>query len=710
MTGAVEAQASQTQFSGVHAALTGLAADDHLQYALLAGRALGQTLIGGTAPGETLALRGSADADTGRITALSGIDSAYDWSTQAGAAMFRWAATIPASGGIITAGFDIQNDITVTGATFILSALDDHSILNWTVSPGFAVTTLFFARPTYRGLNAGIPPAQCFLFAAQAAYDIQGAGNVTVTNYKGFSFSPILRVRNAGDDLTITAITGLTVGPLWNTNNATAVADFGTIRGVHCLNPSAVLFGQSLGTETMANYIGLDMNSITLAVTGVRAAVRSNLVANAANFFLQNTGGAESDFGDGDIHLNDNTYVKFGATIALADLWMAWNTAQSALVFTTFAGVGGNPLFLRPTAQDEWVFQHNNNGTQDVGIGFNVNAISFGVTLPTPNSNNWFVQFAGPNLRQVQIGGEYSDVLWTASGSIDVNGLAVSDLQAFKINSPAVILNGGTIDDISNLFVQAMPSFGATRTQALRVLGRSRLDGHINQGSQAPAQITANQNNYQLAANNGQRGVALLDSDDNYNITGIDSAFGFAQDGDLIKLVNIGAFNLTLTHEDTGSLAANRFLRANALDFVLAPGDTVEIWKDDTATDRWRILETISTGAGLLSGPWAFSTTTGAADPGAGRLRYDNATPASVTNIYIDQLTDNGGDAQNILAALANGDQLYIQDQRDAANFLVFDITSVTDNTGWFTIAGTVNASGGLPANNRVLTVSARFA
>jgi len=710
MTGAVEAQASQTQFSGVHAALTGLAADDHLQYALLAGRALGQTLNGGTAAGETLELRGSAHADTGRITAGSGIDSSFDWSTQSGAAMLRWAATIPASGGIITAGIDIVNTITVTGSTFILSALDDHSTLNWAVAPGFAVTTLFFARPTYRGLNAGIAPAQCFLYAAQAAYDIQGAGNITVTNYRGFSFAPILRVRNAGDDLSINNVNGLTVGPLWNTNNATAVADFGTIRGVHMLNPAAVLFGQSLGTETCANYIGLDVNSITLATTGVRAAVRSALVNNVANYFLQNLGGADSDFGAGDIHVNDNTYVKFGGAITDGDLWLGWNTSQAALLFSTFAGVGANPLYLRPTSNDEWVFQHNNGGTQDIGIGFNVNAVTFGVTLPTPNSNNWFVQFAGPNNRQVQIGGEYSDVLWTASGSIDVNGQTVSDLQAFKINSPAVILNGGTIDDISNLFVQSMPSFGATRTQALRVLGRGRIDGHINQGSNAPAQITASQNNYQLAANNNQRGVALLDSDDNYNITGIDSSFGFGQGGDLIKLVNVGSFNLTLTHEDGASLAANRFLRANALDFVLAPGDTVEIWKDDTATDRWRILETISTGAGLLSGPWAFSTSTGAADPGNGRLRYDNATPASVTNLYIDQLTDNGGDAQNILSALANGDQLYIQDQRDATNFLVFDITSVTDNTGWFTIAGTVNASGGLPANNRVLTVSARFA
>ena len=184
-----------------------------------------------------------------------------------------------------------------------------------------------------------------------------------------------------------------------------------------------------------------------------------------------NTSTAESDFGAGDIHLDDNTFVKYGATVAAADVSVGWASAQAAMTWSTFFGIGANPLYLRPSATDTWTFQQNNGGALDIGLGFNTNAISFGVVDPVPNSNNWFVMFAGPNLRQVQIGGEYSDVLWTASGSIDVDGNAVSDLQAFKINSPAVILNGGTIANMSNLFVSAMPSFGAPLRQALRVTG-----------------------------------------------------------------------------------------------------------------------------------------------------------------------------------------------------------------------------------------------
>ena len=551
-----------------------------------------QFVYGSVAAGGILPLQGSQAANRGRVEIHGGVDIDWDWTTDAiTAGGIRFANTIPASGGLVSASIFFANTITVNNALFIMSALDDNSILTWTVNPGFSVTTLFFARQTYRSLTPGIAPAQTFVYAAQCAYDIQGAGAISVTNYRALSFAPIIRVRNAGDNLTISNVTGLSVGPLWNTNNAAAIADFGTIRGVQMLNPAQALFGQSLGTERAANYIGLDMNNINIPVTGVRAVVRSALVANASNFFLLNNSTAESEFGAGDIHLDDNTYVKYGGSIAIADIWNGWFTSQAAMIWSTIGNIGSNPLFLRPAATDTWTFQQSNLGTQDIGLGFNVNAVSFGVIDPVPNSNNWFVMFAGPNLRQVQIGGEYSDVLWTASGSIDVNGQAVSDLQAFKINSPAVLLNGGTIQDISNLFVQAMPSFGATRTQALRVLGRARIDGAMNNGSQTEAIFGANQNDLQLGPNNAGRTMNLLSASLAVNLTGIDSSFGFAQTGDRICLYNTGAFAITITNQDVLSLAANRIITSTGVGYVLGPNECVWLWYDDTGTARWRMLE-----------------------------------------------------------------------------------------------------------------------
>ena len=357
------------------------------------------------------------------------------------------------------------------------------------------------------------------------------------------------------------------------------------------LNPGQALFGQSLGTEECDNIIGLDMNNMTLTTSGVRAAVRSSLTSAAQNYVIQNLGGAESDFGAGDIHFNDDTYIKFGATQTTADIWVGWQSVAGVLNFSTINGVGGNPFQLRPTAADEWYFQQATSGTQDIGIAFDVNAIVFGnAAAPTPNSNNWFGLFGPPNGRDVQIGGEYSDFLFSAGGAADINGQAVSNFQNFKFNVPAFLLNGGTVAYASNVFIDGMVSFGATDVASLRVTGRAAISGRLNQPSEAPAQITADQNDFQLAANNGQRGVALLDADAAWNITGIDASFGRSQAGERITLVNNSAFNITLQHQNAGSLVGNRFISPTGADYVLGPFESCEIWYMDDGTDRWLIL------------------------------------------------------------------------------------------------------------------------
>ena len=555
-----------------------------------------QVVYGDITPGGTLTLQGSQDADRGRIIANGGITINWDWTTDAvttGAILI--ANTIPASGGIVNANITISNDITVNAALFIQSALDDNSLLEWVVAPGFAVTTLFFARQSYRSLTPAVPPAQTFVYAAQCAYDVQGSGAVVVANYRALSFAPILRARNAGDTLTINNVTGCFVGPLWNTNNATAIVDFGTIRGVHMINPAPVLFGQSLGTERAANVIGIDYANMTIPVTGDRVVVRSALAALTNNFFLQNNGGAESEFGFGDIHFNDDTWVKLGNTLANPDIIIGWQASQAAIAFSTFFGAANNPLYLRPSA-DTWTFQHNNAGTADIGLGFNVNAVSFGVVVPTPNALNWFVRFEGPNNRQAFSPGVYSDVWWTAGGTIDVNGQALTEVNSFRIDANVTALNGGTVQDQSGLFLAGMgfPGSGlATRIQSLRVTGRARVDGAMNYGSFVAPQFTANQNNLQLGISNAQRSINLLTSDAAYNITGIDITGGntYGQPGDRICLHNVGTFNLTITNQDVLSLAANRIITSTGVGYIIGPNECVWLWYDDTGTARWRMQE-----------------------------------------------------------------------------------------------------------------------
>jgi len=101
-----------------------------------------------------------------------------------------------------------------------------------------------------------------------------------------------------------------------------------------------------------------------------------------------------------------------------------------------------------------------------------------------------------------------------------------------------------------------------------------------------------------------------------------------------------------------------------------------------------------------VSAEYRFQTSIVEADPGNGNFRMDNATPASVTELFISSTTDNGIDLNNILGLISVGDQLYIQQDNDASKFILFDVTANVDNTGWFSIAGTASVSGTIFDNN----------
>lgn len=98
-----------------------------------------------------------------------------------------------------------------------------------------------------------------------------------------------------------------------------------------------------------------------------------------------------------------------------------------------------------------------------------------------------------------------------------------------------------------------------------------------------------------------------------------------------------------------------------------------------------------------------FSTTTTAADPGSGNLRFNNATPASVTAIYVDDLQNDTTNAGWLLDNIAVNDIITIRAVDDPLDYLIVQVDSVTDNTGWFNFGVTVLGSGTLPANAAAL-------
>jgi len=90
-------------------------------------------------------------------------------------------------------------------------------------------------------------------------------------------------------------------------------------------------------------------------------------------------------------------------------------------------------------------------------------------------------------------------------------------------------------------------------------------------------------------------------------------------------------------------------------------------------------------------------------DPGAGRIKFDSLTPASITTMYISDSDNTGRENSYLVANLAINDVLSIRCSQDEADYIVARVTSVTDSTGFWTIGLAIIHSGTIPSvNNQV--------
>lgn len=98
---------------------------------------------------------------------------------------------------------------------------------------------------------------------------------------------------------------------------------------------------------------------------------------------------------------------------------------------------------------------------------------------------------------------------------------------------------------------------------------------------------------------------------------------------------------------------------------------------------------------------WAFASSTAASDPGAGNVRINSATLASVTALYVDNLDADGASQTAWLATLA-GHRVLVRSGKSNA-FVSFLVGTVTDSTGYRTIAVTyINGAGAFVATERL--------
>jgi hypothetical protein len=82
-------------------------------------------------------------------------------------------------------------------------------------------------------------------------------------------------------------------------------------------------------------------------------------------------------------------------------------------------------------------------------------------------------------------------------------------------------------------------------------------------------------------------------------------------------------------------------------------------------------------------------------DPGAGLIKFNNATPASATELYIDDSTSDGVDLSTLFASFGAAGFIKIQSVADAGEWAIFKWTATTDQTGYWKFAVTPQASKG---------------
>ena len=645
------------------------------------------------------------DADPDLIVARAGvtIDNAF---TNGGAAnSLTLSDTFTTSAPYIGGGILSNGTVTYGNATWIWALLQESKGYIANAAPGFAAFTLFNAIPFIRnGTNAAT--VQALILNGGLSHQGTGAVAVTTIGTTVVNASPNTRALSAFGSMTKTSgDTGLRFSPTFGTVNLSAI-DFGTLRAVHCFNPAVALFQPQAGTESMTAYIGMDIEAITFGGNVTKRGVRSFLAAASNTRFLDGQGTAQSDL-RGTLNFPvDLVGIQYGASTDWFEAWAAggfqFEQQNTGVVeqFQKSFPAAGRMLF---------------NWSNDMEL--NINCVDgFSLGAQSGANGNQFGNFV-TSARTIPVGGDYADFLLTQGGNLTVGGLAMGRVSGWVINGPSYANSTGSVSEADTLTVGGMvtssPGVTITDRQSLHVIaGRSRFDSAMQMETISPAALGAGDNDdwgglLTGTANNGMRQWARVTGNATTSvITGIDAAF--AQDGDWFTLTNIGAETILIANEDTGSAAANRIVTPDGNNYVLSENRSADV-RYDATTARWRVTSPPAAVA-PLTGEWQYDNTTTQADPGNGNFRTDNNTSASVTELYISDETKPGTDAGNILAAVASGDQIYLQNKEDANEFIVFDVTANIDQTGWHEIQGSVNASGGNFTDGKEFLITVLFA
>ena len=102
---------------------------------------------------------------------------------------------------------------------------------------------------------------------------------------------------------------------------------------------------------------------------------------------------------------------------------------------------------------------------------------------------------------------------------------------------------------------------------------------------------------------------------------------------------------------------------------------------------------------------YTFDTTT-SAGPSAGFVRYNNATPASATTIYVSETDRNAVSVATPIDAIAVGDRIEFIQNSDATKRARFRVTAITDSGTYVTLTVVNEYASSTFANNAIISMA----
>lgn len=414
-----------------------------------------------------------------------------------------------------------------------------------------------------------------------AAFTIGGGSDTTIGGSTGRA---VLQSSGNSADAILLNVNGLT-----NSSGITLIGanTFTNTGGAKVGVTTSGTFAPTSGTATWTSQAITTTINQTGGANGITRGLHINpTITAAADFRALEIGNTTA-----------NTYGIYQGGTSVLNL-LSGNTGIGIAPGTDKLRVSGSIRFDLGSDAEGDIFYRNSSGNF--------------VRLPISTTNGHVLTSNGTIPTWAAPGGG-SNGIYGGSGTIFSNAVAtVGSSSTFTID-----YNNGNdafkVTDASGIFMYAPAAagnVGVDTSGAAMIFGSNNLivdSAGINSTGQfklssgtlklnsvlAPAQITADQNNYNPSGLN-TAAILRLSSDASRNITGITAPTADTA-GHVLIIHNTGSFNIVLKNEDANSTATNRL--ALAADVTITPNQSHTLVYDATST-RWRSLVTSASSSG----------------------------------------------------------------------------------------------------------------